>query len=220
MKNNFLVIFTQFLQSAAGDPKKLMLVALAASVPLLIFVLLLTYILRCKRMAKTAFSGIFEVQLELNKGYDGEISPMDMGVFRIGIEDSGLRERVEAAREELFFPHLGFWEKLEQQSVQVGTVFRRYACEYQAAGLGTDTSYSLLKLLVDDPTFCSSLGELRYSKRNGLVCDSGEGLTRQPLDSKALSLSLSLPSQYASQISTDPAEQVRNLCITIRYINI
>lgn len=218
MKKDFLLIITEFLQSAAGDPKKLLLSTLAVVTPLLLLVLLLAYLLRCRRMERTAFSGVFEVQLELNRGCGEEFSQMDMGVFRIGIEDCGLRERVEASSEELFFPHLGFWEKLEQRSVRVGTILKRYACEYQAAGLEKDSSYSLLRLLSSDSGIFASLGELRYSERKGLVCDCGEGLKRQPIDQRALSLTLNLPSQYASQISTEAAEQIQKLCITIRYV--
>ena len=209
---------TDYLVASAGNPKRLLLTVLLVSLPLLLLVLLLAYSLRCKRMAQTAFSGIFEVQLELNKGCGEELSPMDMGVFRIGIEDCGLRERVDVSGEELFFPHLGLWEKLEQRYVRVGTILRRYACEYQAAGLEKDSSYSLLKLLCADSSFCASLGELRYSGRTGLVCDCGEGLTRQPLGRRALSLTLNLPSQYAAQISTEPTEQIQKICMTIRYI--
>lgn len=218
MKLSIFTKITDYLEASAGNPRKLLLIVLLAALPLLLLVLVLAYSLRCRRMARTAFSGIFEVQLELNKGCGEELSQMDMGVFRIGIEDCGLRERVEAAAEELFFPHLGFWEKLEQRSVRVGTILKRYACEYQAAGLEKDSSYSLLKLLSADPGFCASLGELRYSGRKGLVCDCGEGLTRRPIDRRALSLSLNLPSQYASQISTEAAEQIQKLCITIRYV--
>ena len=218
MKKGFLFTVTEFLQGAAGNPRRLMLFTLAVVILLLLLVLLLAYFLRCRRMAQTAFSGIFEVQLELNKGCGEERSQMDMGVFRIGIEDCGLRERVEAAGEELFFPHLGFWERLEQRSVRVGTILKRYTSEYQAAGLEKDSSYSLLRLLSADAGIFASLGELRYSGRKGLVCDCGEGLNRQPIDRRALSLTLPLPSQYASQISAEAAEQIQKLCITIRYV--